>query len=768
MQPNAGRALVETTGRCNVRDGRNNTTIGAPRRRGHARRSGQVLILAIVGMTMLVSLIFYVYNLGDQISRRMSLQNIADSVAVSGAGQMARCMNMVAMNNVAASRAIALVAVLDGIPLSSEMAYAELRAWRQGLDDVIAGMRGEAALAGDTKRKVLQGIEALQARLLSQEQMIEPILAIRQEIERATTWSLRGVGGSPPHGSLWRTAVTADEFSQATVGAAGVLAQANAVRFADDNFGDARSTSAAFIVPVIPQLPAHRGQLADFIPPLRQHLRVDLETASISVGNGHGGAIPYAKWPYRLGPWARLLHYPDRYYAANDRFDEWFRQQDPDYYQYHGKKKRGWRRPWGITVPVGPVQTRTVTRTITIAARAGSEGRRIVGPSAGGGRAGRAASRGYGPTAAREGRTYTTTSTHSWQPTRHIVRGYTTFGPYEWAKSWISSYAFDALADSRFREYYDTITAPKLNYIFGPLNPELATIHYPRWVMDINEARKETDAAGNVIRKIRTRYYYLEVIASSREGSSNWESSIISDNLSDPVTKDYGGWVSPEAIKGRAFGGSGALQVNGPVQVGALPMWRFTAEGKEQTINPDGTLKEERTVYFSWYFIFGGVDTGGEVEITNPANWDSYDEPPAPMVMNYTRDDTGTGPDPAYYDDDPEVGVRREHFAYFSIARTDTKSAVWGKKFKLSNPTNSIYTVAQAKIFNNSSWDLWTQDWQIQLTRVRDWDDWTLRLGEGRADVALTEGMVRENDLARAHRFMVAWPPAMADMSIHH
>ena len=727
-----------------------------------------MLILAIVGMTMLVSLIFYVYNLGDQVSRRLSQQNIADAVAVSGAGQMARCMNVVAMNNVAASRAVALVAVLDGIPLASEMAYYELRAWRQGLDNVIAGMRGEPALATGTKRKVLEGIEALQARLLEQEKKIEPILAIRDDIEGATTWSIRGTGGAPPHGSLWRTAVAADEISQATVAAGGVLAQANAVRFAHDNFGADSAKSAAFIVPVLPHLPAHRGQLADFSPVLRQHLRVDLEAASMSVRSGHGGAIPYAKWPYRLGPWARLLHYPDRYYASNDRFQEWFRQQDPDYYQYRGRKKRGWRRPWGITLAVGPRRTRTVTQTITVKARAGREGRRIVGPSAGGGRAGRAASRGYGPVAPRKGRTYTVTRTHSWQPTRFFVRGYTTFGPYEWAKSWISSYAFDRLADSRFREYYETITQPKLNYIFGPLNPKLQTIHYPHWVMDINEARKDKDANGNLIRKVRTRYYYLEVIASSREGSANWDASIISDNLSDPVTKDYGGWVAPEAIKARAFKGTGALEVKGPVQVGALPMWRYTAEGKEQIINPDGTLKDERTVYFSWYFIFGGVDTGGEAEISNPANWDRFDEPPAPMVMDFTEQDTSAGPDPAYYDDDPDTGVRREHFAYLAIVRTGTKSAVWNQKFKLSNPTKSIYTVAQAKVFNNSSWDLWTQDWQVQLTRVQDWGDWTVRLGLGLADVPLTEGMVRGDDVAVAHRFMAAWAPAMADMSIHH
>ena len=706
-----------------------------------------MLILAIVGMTMLVSLIFYVYNLGDQVSRRLSQQNIADSVAVSGAGQMARCMNVVAMNNVAASRAVALVPVMDAIPLASRLAHHELQSWQEGMARTMAQMQSEAALDSAVKRKVLQGIGALHGRLARQENTIKPVLDMSNLITSATTWSLRGTGGAPPHGSLWRTAVTVDQLSQATVGAAGVLAQANAVRFAYDNIGEGNVDTAAFIVPVLPVLPAHRGDLADFSPVLRQRLRVDLEAANMAVENGSGGAIPHAEWPHRLGPWARLLHYPDRYMVSDDRFREWFHQQDPFYWQYHGKQARGWRRPWGIHVPVGPRREGT---------RQPRAGRRISGPSAGGGRAGRAAGRGHG---AHQGGAY------SWQPTKLIVRGYKTFGPYEWAKSWITSYAYDALGDSRFREYYEQICSTKLNYIFGPINPTLKEIHSPFWITDLAQARVVNSPDGTAIRKVLTRYYYLEVISKSREGTVNWENDITSDNLGDPVAREFDGWVPPEELYARIFKNN--PEVKGPVQVGTLPMWRFTSEGKETILNPDGTVDKEWPVYFSWYFIFGGVDTGGEATILNPANWDSNDVPPAPMVMDGS-DDGGAGIEGEYYSDDPDTGARREYFAYFSIVRSGTKSAVWGKKFQLSNPTGSIYTVAQAKIFNNSSWDLWTQDWQVQLTPVRDWGDWVRRMGLGLADVPLTEGMVKETDVETCHRFMAAWPPSMADMSIQH
>lgn len=730
----------------------NTTASGALRRRGGARRGGQVLVLAIVAMIMLVSLALYVFNVGDQVNRRVTMQNIADSVAVSGGGEMARCMNVVAMNNVAEARAIAIVPVMDAIPLAAEMAYSELRPWRTGMEQTMAQMQGEAALNSAVKRKVLQGMAALHSRLRRQEDTIEPVTegSMKKLIEEATTWSVRGVGGAPPHGSLWRTAVTLDQFNQATVEAAGLLAQANAVRYAHENFG--RNVDASgYIVPILPRLPAHRTELADFSPVLRQHLRVDLEAASMRVGNGSGGAIPDAAWPYRLGPWARYLHYPDRYYVNDERFRRWFNQQDPDYNQYHGRLRRGWRRPWGIRVPVGPRRTGT---------RQPREGRRISGPSAGGGRAGSGANRGHGASLG---------GTTSYQPTKLIVRGYTTFGPYEWAKSWITGYAFDRLADSRFREYYDTICATKLNYIFGPINPTLRTMHYPRWITDLAEARKTVDGDGNPIRKVRTRYYYIEVISKSREGSASWEDSITSHNLGDPVAKEFNGWVAPEQLKSRVFGRS-SQPVEGPVQVGQLPMWRFTAEGKETILNPDGTVKDEWPVYFSWYFIFGGVDAGGDVEVSNPANWDRFDEPPAPMIMDGSEEDNGRGGDGvmAYYSDDPDIGMRREFFAFLSIARVHSESAAWPQKFSLMNPTGSIYCMAQSKVFNNCSWDLWTQHWQVQLTPVWDWGDWTNRLDLGAADASLTEGFVREQDVTRDLRFMSAFPPAMADMSLNH
>ena len=88
-------------------------------------RRGAVLIVTLVAVTLLVGLLFFVFNLGDQINRRVQQQNTADAVSMAGATWMARTMNLVAMGNVTTSRLIGLVAILDAMPVAAEMTVAE-------------------------------------------------------------------------------------------------------------------------------------------------------------------------------------------------------------------------------------------------------------------------------------------------------------------------------------------------------------------------------------------------------------------------------------------------------------------------------------------------------------------------------------------------------------------------------------------------------------------------------------------------------------------
>ncbi len=202
---------------------------GRPARRiGRRRRSGQMLVLALLAISLMVGLIFFVYNTGRFINRRVTMQNVADSVAISGAGWIARSMNVIAMNNCGQSRVISLVPIFDSLPVATEIALKEITVWEDGLADQL--QRGVPATKTDYLRR---GLENLRQTMATQRDILaeldQAINGGSFDMRTVTYWSVDGVGGKRPHGSLWRTAKALEEFSQVTYENSDVLAQANAV-----------------------------------------------------------------------------------------------------------------------------------------------------------------------------------------------------------------------------------------------------------------------------------------------------------------------------------------------------------------------------------------------------------------------------------------------------------------------------------------------------------------------------------------------------------
>jgi hypothetical protein len=159
--------------------------------RTRLHRSGQVMVILLLAMSLLSSLVFYVVNIGDQVNRRVVVQNAADSAAISGATWMARSMNLVAMNNVAQSRMYALIPHLDSFPLSTRMAHEETASWVDALDRQLK--RGVA----DTHLR--EGLESLHERMKKQRDILAPIDGFfrnEYDVTTATHWSIRGAGGA--------------------------------------------------------------------------------------------------------------------------------------------------------------------------------------------------------------------------------------------------------------------------------------------------------------------------------------------------------------------------------------------------------------------------------------------------------------------------------------------------------------------------------------------------------------------------------------------
>ncbi|MBL7133379.1 MAG: Tad domain-containing protein [Phycisphaerae bacterium] len=676
-------------------------------------RGGQVLVLTLLAMTLLVALIFYVYNVGDQVNRRTALQNVADATAISGAGWIARSMNVIAMNNCEQSRLAALVPIMDALPLACQMSGDELTEWASALAAQLA--RGVPQTKGDHLRT---GIESLRARMAAQRDILVAADAALNDgsfdMEMTTHWSVRGASGPGPHGDFWQAMVALDELSQATVESAGVLAQSNAVQFGQDN-----RARAAFLMPLVPAIPAKRGRFMDFQPVLQGKTGVRDDVAFFSRTGGAGGAIPDfagTDSQHRMGPWARLF----KWRHAN--------------YRHEG----------GTWVPgTGP--------TINVRGTGGGQvnpGGRTVGSSV--------IQRGRSPGG-------------HWTGRRRILTGYTAYGPYHWAlDDHIDWYANDhgydhqtrrpaqmgKVSDSFFTSYLDTIAKTKLTYMFGSKTPK--TIHVPVWKIDYQQCRQIAADPTNKISQ--TMFYQVEVVSSVPEDSPKWMTpGTFRTNGEYPISVRTNGWVDPQAwgvpkIEDHIWKDTWTYETTQDRSIGLAP----------KTPDPDDPDPDIfHTVYVVQWYMFGGIDVGGETEISDPCNWDEYDQAPAPIILDPAEGDY----DPQ--EANPDEGYRRKWFMYLGLARGGILSGVWGEQFRNPNPTGSMMTVAQAKVFNNTSWDLWTQDWRVRLAPVTKWDLWTQDLGDAAAAGGMG-GTVPQDELVNAYNYLSSLGARAAELHVGH
>ena len=693
---------------------------GGTRRDLGPRRRGQVLVIVLIGMTLLVGLVFYVYNVGDQVNRRLEMQGAADAVAVTGAGWMARNMNVVAMNNVGEAKMISLVPILDTQPLASRMALVEATAWEQALAGIVAQARIDPHVSAQTEQYLRQGTESLRARMEIQRDILRPFAEAinlpNYDMETITHWAKPGTEGAPPHGMLWRAAVTMEELSRTAVATCGVLGQQRAARM-----GRRDSATAAFLSPVKPEMPARVGEYMDFQPPIRGYCRVESETAEMRPTGGNGGAIPDFAYPHRLGPWARLHRWRD-------------------YVTSFIETGRSW-----VPGTPGTGQTRGSHGNVNVEAR--KVGRSARSPNDRG-HPGYWNSQGY-----------------------NELLGYTTYGPYEWAKRHIHWWARGTdlnpgkLRDTFYYSYLSTIGGIKLDYMFpaGGVGEATATreMHFPNWIVPYPQCKQIGENANNQVTS--TMYYLVEIASRYPEGSGAFMTpGSFRTNGDYPIAMWANGWVDPN---------------NWGLPMVSNYVWRDayqyeTTQDHELGIqketvppgDPDGQVVWHPVYMYAWY-VFGGIDIGGTEEVSNPANWDQFEHIPAPILL-----DTSTGD---YGGDDPDVGWRRDRFMFLGVARKRTEAPVWPQRFSHVNPLRGMLTIGQAKLFNNKSWDLWTQDWRVQLapvTRlgpVSDPQSWTARL---QADVSAADEVesVEAEEVETAFQYLSSLDAEMAQLYLNH
>ncbi len=199
-------------------------------------------LLAIIFFT-LPCYVFLVYNTGHQINRKIETQNAADSAAVSGAGQVARSLNLAAMNNIETLRLLTVIQILDAMPDATAFALTEQRLMLRATQRHRAlGIPGNAWLS--------PGLERVEADLNDQLDRLEQLNEMfeRYSIGRATRF--RGPDGQK--GDLWKSIDSLQALSRAAMENVGTLAQLSAVRAAQENQSSAGAQG--FLVPFVPSI----------------------------------------------------------------------------------------------------------------------------------------------------------------------------------------------------------------------------------------------------------------------------------------------------------------------------------------------------------------------------------------------------------------------------------------------------------------------------------------------------------------------------------
>jgi hypothetical protein len=150
--------------------------------------------------------------------------------------------------------------------------------------------------------------------------------------------------------------------------------------------------------------------------------------------------------------------------------------------------------------------------------------------------------------------------------------------------------------------------------------------------------------------------------------------------------------------------------------------WRFESKMK----------RNGQQVYQYIYYFLIGADIGKEHPVRNPHTFFSKEALPGPVVLDRAAMPVS------------RTAAEDEVFSYLAIAQERSKAAMWPSKFDQHKPYPATVGIAQARVFNNHSYDLWTQMWHAQLEPVQDYPAWVERYSEHLGDATRVDGVEQE------------------------
>ncbi len=623
-----------------------------------SRERGVVMVITLLAILLLVALVLWVLNMGEQVDHRVNAQHAADSAVAAGSGWVARSMNTVAQNNLTISRYITVANVLDGMPLAVEFTTHEQKTLQEALVAQLA--RGVGSGPTELMEQVQILLEQMNVGLEDEIAQLEPVNALFLDIDVREMTCYNAPGGM---GRLWQAMYALDEVSQATMENLPELAQLNAASGGAHNLPN-KEKSQALVVPINPYLPYTRGQFDDFRRPVLNGL-LPLEIDDTEE---------------RRGP-----------------FDTVF-----------GWHKRIGHRVGGTWVPgssSGP----------------GGRGNVPIGGGAGSGTGG-----------SWVGGTYEWTHYTTWGWLSYYISGHDWFDPEHGHSGTITSFVHHHMYYSRLAWWVRMLANIKIDYLWPEGQDtdsddddlddfededELETVIEPLWVIDYNEARSIAAAGEPEIRE--TAFFVVEI----KSKYPKTDPQFMTPGTWAPVT-DNGARHQPRVVRRSRWMDPATWGVEKIVSHGWRDEWTYRKYwDSEIDITPisDGEDGYElQTIYRYDHFYFAGVNVGEPLEVRDPNEGLNRNSDAAPAPLNLVHDSVWRDPT-----------SRREFMTFLGIASRDDHPQAWASAFHSGKPHERVVALAQAKVFNSHSWDLWTPMWRAQIEPITRYDLWMNAMENG-------------------------------------
>ncbi|MEL7087885.1 MAG: hypothetical protein AAGL98_05495, partial [Planctomycetota bacterium] len=250
------------------------------------------------------------------------------------------------------------------------------------------------------------------------------------------------------------------------------------------------------------------------------------------------------------------------------------------------------------------------------------------------------------------------------------------------------------LAPSQWARRMEVAAYEKINPVYPGVPGTAGDLIDPVWIEDYGQAASLADQPGLIKKGM---YISLEFRREPRPAGGYGPEELVMWGLkrTDP----------PQALQPDP---TGTIDW---VRQGNSNVWRLDAPNP-----PPGPGSTE--THYIYYDLWVGVNTGDFVAVRNPYNFTPSDRNDLPGPVNFTIDEVGT--DTRY----PSDEFRRESMTFLGIAHQPKEAAFTPERFDGERTDRKLVGLAQAEVFNNHSWDLWTQMWHAQLVPIYGFDVW--------------------------------------------